>query len=324
MARPVSRAVFDDIDALNAPLAAVELEEGAKKSSFINPFLPYLGSYRCGDNLAQELIPEQLGKMREPRQLVLNKSCPLYQAGRKFQAKHGILEESFQNWKELLCGCLDFLVILLLNPSNSDKLGYEQMMQQSPTLAWLEENLKVIRLEIRDVIVIDTFPMVPDKLLDSKMFMDNWFELVADSLELTRTCLRHIQPQILISCQCCSKPGNKRWGRLGDFRATELSSSEAGAPQELVKTDVIQHNKKMKEILEKLLTRVLGPFGQWKERRVAEQIESARREVILVKKGVGDGIKALINQMQLVEEWRRQMKGWAGEMEDIMADECRG
>ncbi|KAL4935381.1 hypothetical protein BDV06DRAFT_217470 [Aspergillus oleicola] len=298
MAPLVSHAVFDDVDALNAPLAAVELE-GMKEPSRINPFLSHLDSHCYVDDLVRNLIPYQLGKK-----------------------KYGISEESFQNWKELLCGWLGFPVILLLNPSESDKLGHKQMIQQSPALKWLEENLKVIRLELRDVIVMDMFPMVTDKLLKSKGFAEDASELAADSFELTLTCLRYIQPQ-------------------------ELASSEAGAQLELVKTvdvdgyqmlvvqgvhpqNVIQYNEKMEKVLKKLLTRVLGPFGQWKEQQVAEWRESARREVILVKEGVRDGMRALMKQMQLfehicgqggrsgmelsvaakrVEEWRKQMEG---------------
>ncbi|KAL4948762.1 hypothetical protein BDW69DRAFT_198625 [Aspergillus filifer] len=236
MARPVPHAVFDDVDALNAPLAVVGLE-GVKKPSCVNPFLPYLGPYPC-------------------------------------------------NWKELLCGWLDFPIILLLNPSESDKLGYEEMIQQTPTL----------ELELRDVIVMDTFPMVTNEMRMSKQY------------GLTLTCLRYIQPEILISCQCCSKVTNDKWGFFGDHRAEELSSSKAGARQELVKTvdidghQILAYNTEMEEVLKKLLTKVLGPFGRWKEQRVAKLRESARREVILVQEGVRDGMRALIKQMQLFKQ----------------------
>ncbi|GLA33104.1 hypothetical protein AnigIFM63326_002383 [Aspergillus niger] len=234
--------------------------------------------------------------------------------GRQFQVKHGISEASFQNWKELLCGWLDFPVILLLNPSPFDVLGYEQMVQQSPTLGWLEKNLEVLKLKLHDVIVMDTFPMVTDILLESKRFAEDLSELVTDSFELTWTCLRYIQPQIVISCQCSSKARNEKWGSSGGLRAEELSSSEAGARQELVKMMnvdghhmfVVQHNQMMEGVLKKLFTKVLGPFGRWKERRLAERRETARAEVILVKESVRDGMKSLMKQMQLFNQIRRQ------------------
>jgi hypothetical protein len=250
----------------------------------------------------------------------------------------------------LLCGWLDFPVILLLNPSPFDDLEYEDMVQQSPTLGWLEENLELLKLELRDVIVLDTFPMVTDELLESKVLLDDWFELVADSFELTLTCLRFIRPRILVSCQCCSKAINKKWGSFGDIRAAQLCSSEAGARQELVKTveiyghrmlvvqgvhpqNVVQYNHKMEGVLKTLFTKVFGPFGQWKDTRVTEQREAERREVVLAQEGIRDGMTVLLKQMHLfeqicrhksgieltvavgrVKEWQKQMENWAREM----------
>ncbi|KAL4924634.1 uncharacterized protein BDV17DRAFT_284571 [Aspergillus undulatus] len=336
------------------PDSPVNLEEDAENPSRVNPFASYLvgGSFCFVDDLARKIIPERLSRLRQIHQLVVNESCPLYRVGREFQKKHEVPETSFQNWKELLCGWLEFPVILLLNPSPFDVLGYEQMVQQSPTLGWMEKSLEVMKLGLRDVIVMDMFPMVTVELLKTKR--EDWFELVADSFEVTLTCLRYIRPEILISCQCSSKTVNQIWQSFENLKAEELSSSEAGARQELVKTvdvdgheilvvqgvhpqNVVQYNQEMERVLKKLFTKVLGPFGQWKERRVAERREAARREVILAKEGVRDGMRVLIKQMQLfeqicgqdgrnriellaaakrVEEWRKQIEGWAGEMDD--------
>ena len=138
-------------------------------------------------------------------QPMLNESCPLYHIRQEFQKKYGILEASFQNWKELLCGWRNFPVILLLNPSSFDVLGYEQMAQQLPTLRWLKKNLEVLKLELCDVIIMDMFPMVMNELLESKVFMEDWSDLVVDVFKLTWMCLQYIQLQIVLLCQCCSK-----------------------------------------------------------------------------------------------------------------------
>jgi hypothetical protein len=279
------------------------------------------------DDLARTLIPDLLGSLQKTRRLDLNETCLIYIAGRKFQEKYGISEASFQNWIKLLCGWLDFPVILLLNPSPFDDLEYEEMVQQSPTLGWLEENLNMLKLELPDVIVLDTFPMVTNKLLESKVFSDDRFDLVADSFELTLTCLRSIQPQILVSCQCCSKAEDETWGPFGDIRAAELCSSEAGARQELVKTveiyghrmlvvqgvhprNVVQYNQKTEGVLKTLFTKVFGPFGQWKDTRVTEQ-----REVVLAQHGIRDGMTVLLKQMHQFEPICRHKKvPWSREV----------
>ncbi|RDH26790.1 hypothetical protein BDQ94DRAFT_164198 [Aspergillus welwitschiae] len=337
----VSHAKVDHVDALTGRLAAVELkeEEEARNPRCFNLFAPYLeeGSPRFVEHLTRKLIPKRLSSLRQIHQLLVDESCPLYRAGREFQVKHGISEASFQNWKELVCGWLDFPVILLLNPSPFDVLGYEQMFQKSPTLGWLEKNLEVMKLELHNVIVVDTFQMVSDELLESKRSAEDRSELVTDSLEHRWTCLRYIPLQIVISCQCSSKARNEKWESSGGLRAEELSSSEAGARQELVKMMDVDGHQMMEGVLKKLFTKVLGTFGRWKERRLAKRREAARAEVILVKESVRDGMKLLMKQMQLfgqicrqeckkdaelseaakrVEEWRKQIEDWAGEMDD--------
>lgn len=340
----------DDVDTLNGRIASVKLEEKENSSRIngSNPFAPYLksGSLCSVNDLARMLIPKHLSSLQQTRLLEIDETCPIYVAGRKFQEKHGISEASFQNWLQLLCGYLDFPVILLLNPSRFDDLEFEEMVTRSSTLLWLRENLEILKLEMPDVIVLDTFPMITDELLASKQFLEDWSELVADSFKLTWTCLRCIRPRILISCQCCSKPVDKTWGLFGDIRAMELCSSEAAARQELVKSvdvhghrmlvvqgvhpqNVVQHNLKMEGVLKTLLTKVLGPFGQWKERQVTERREAAQREVVLAR----DGMTVLLKQMDFfeqicrhkneieltvavgrVKEWRKQIENWAREM----------
>ncbi|KAJ5917534.1 hypothetical protein N7466_011088 [Penicillium verhagenii] len=172
MLNPVSVAIDDDVDTLNGRIASVKLderEENPGRIKQINPFVPYLenGSLRLVDDLARTLMPKHLSGLQKTRWLEINESCPIYVAGRKFQIKYGISEASFQNWIKLLCGYLDFPVILLLNPSGFDVSEYEEMVQQSPTLLWLKDNLEILNLELHDVIVLDTFPMVTDGLSES-------------------------------------------------------------------------------------------------------------------------------------------------------------
>ncbi|RAL17769.1 uncharacterized protein BO97DRAFT_419996 [Aspergillus homomorphus CBS 101889] len=222
------------------------------------------------------------------------------------------------------------------------------MVQLSPTLGWLKENLELMKPGLRDMIAMDTYPMITDGSLVSR----GSAELVADSFERTLKCLQYIHPQILILCQCCSKAGDEKWGSFSHPKAEELCSSEACARQEQVKTvdvyghqmlvvhevhlqDVVQYNQETEEVLNTIFTMVLGPFGQWKDRRLTVQREAARREYVMVKEGVREGMRGLIRQMQLfehicgqearngvlskatkrVEEWRKQMESWAKEMD---------
>lgn len=124
---------------------------------------------------------------------------------------------------------MDIPVLLLLNPSSFDVLSYEHMVRQSPTLRWLEETLRAMKLELCEMIVVDMFPMVPDELQRLKKFEDEWYDLVANAFELTLKCLLYIRPRILISCQCCTKSGNEKWGGFGHATARELCSLEAHA-----------------------------------------------------------------------------------------------
>lgn len=112
-----------------------------------------------------------------------------------------------------------------------------------------------------------------------------------------------------------------------DIRAHQVLVVQGVHPQNMV-----QYNPQMEGILKSLLRKVLTPFGQWKERRLA-----AQEGVAMVTESVRDGMKMLMRQMQLykqicgqedgdgislavgverMDEWWQQIQEWAREMND--------
>ncbi|RAL07955.1 uncharacterized protein BO97DRAFT_332040, partial [Aspergillus homomorphus CBS 101889] len=307
-----------------------------------NHFTPYLEQRRV-DNLTRETIIPYLAELQGTRRLEIDESTRPYQEGREFQRKYGISEESFQNWKRLLSGWLGFPAILLLNPTRFDDLSFEKMVENSPTLQWTQKTLQDMELELDDVIVLDTFPMVTDKLLKIKRLQGAHVELVQDSFRLTLTCLRHIRPQVLVSCQCCSRAGNETWGVVMNKKADELCSSGLAAKDELVKEVeigdhmmqvvqgvhpqyVVQYNEAMEDVLQRLFRKVFKPFGKWKKQRLM-----AWKELTTISEIVKSSMESLLKQMKLyqqicgrvgeayapgavmvkqMEEWESVVDGW--------------
>ncbi|KAL2782607.1 hypothetical protein BJX66DRAFT_345686 [Aspergillus keveii] len=221
------------------------------------------------------------------------------------------------------------------------------MVESSPTLQWTQNTLQGIGLQLNDVIVLDTFPMVTDKLLEIKRLQGAHVELVQDSFRLTLACLRHIRPQVLVSCQCCSKAGNETWGAVLNKKADELCSSVAAAQDGLVKLVeighhkmqvaqgvhpqyVVQHNEEMEDVLQGLFRKVFQPFGKWKQQRLV-----AREELAMTSEILKSGMGSLLKQMKLyqqicgrvgegyvpgavmvkqMEEWESVVEGWIAQM----------
>ncbi|RMZ46294.1 hypothetical protein AFCA_012216 [Aspergillus flavus] len=270
-----------------------------KNTGGFNPFLPYLVASAGEPNpeqtiekLTRDVIPQQLAELQKPRRFILNETDDLYLQGRRFQKKWGISEEGFNNWKSLLLGWVEFPAILLLNPSPWDHLPFDEMVDESPTLSWLQKTLKELQLQLEDVIILDTFPMLRDKLRDDtlrQMGPARRDELARESFALTRASLALIQPRVLVSCQCCTRPGNDRWGffnndelaeqlcssgvraRSRQVRELDLSGHKMHVVQGMHPQYVMEREPTQKEVLVELFTQVFRPFGMWQSRRAAMQ-----------------------------------------------------
>jgi hypothetical protein len=112
------------------------------------------------------------------------------------------MEKACPTTSHLLCGVLNFLVILLLNPSGWDYLPWDRMIQNLPTLAWIQEVLGRWGFTLRYIIVIDAVPLLTDQKLDvTEHIQFGFFNIMAPLLHSedvsdhlkhqTRTLFRH-------------------------------------------------------------------------------------------------------------------------------------
>lgn len=179
---------------------------------------------------------------------------------------------------------------MLLNPSPWDHLLFHEMAYRSTTLSWSRNILAENGLR-PDVIFFDAFPMLRDDLRDNalkRMGPAKLEELARESFALTRASLALIRPQVLISCQCCTKLGHERWGFFDDVLARQFCSSVEWAKSGRVqRVDVgghwmhvvkgihpqyvVQRKPNLERVLAGLFTRVFKSFGEWQSRRAAMQ-----------------------------------------------------
>lgn len=300
------------------------------------------------EKLTQEMIPKRLAELQKPRRFKLDETDDLCIQGRQFQKKWDIPEEGFNNWKALLSGWLEFPAILLLNPSPWDHLPFDEMVDKSPTLSWLQETLAELQLQLDDVIILDTFPMLQDDLRDdtlSQMGPAKRDELARESFALTRASLALIQPRVLVSCQCCTRPENDRWGffnndelaeqlcssgvraRSRQVRELDLSGHQMQVVQGMHPQYVIQREPAQEEVLVELFAQVFRPFGMWQSRRVAMQQTLCDAGAVLLGLVVllqrqmklygqlcgqaGSGVEGPL-AAEHVEELRKQLAEWEG------------
>lgn len=220
----------------------VEVEPGQD-----SPFKAYLQeesgerSVWSVDELARDVIPQHLAQLRQTRRFLFNNTDDLYTRARGFQERYGVSEASFLNWRELLSGWMDFPAVLLPNPSDWDHLPPDEMIEISPTLSWMRDALQQTQLTLADVIILDTFPMVTNDLLESVDQKDRQ-ELVRDCFTLALECLRYVRPRLLISCQCSAKTDYEQWGVFNDELGHNLCSSVPRAQLQRVQTvDIGRH-----------------------------------------------------------------------------------
>lgn len=311
-------ADVDLTDPLTGTLEHLSLETSSETRGVdpepvgFNPFEVYLQQNTVEqqpqfiEHLVQDVIQPQIEGLRRCRRFELRDSHVLYDRARQFQERWGVSEASFSNFCQLLSGCLEFPSILLLNPSPLDHLPFDEMLEESTTLLWVQDVLQPMRLTIQDIIVFDTFPMVTDDSMD-RLSEEDQRRFAQEAFDLTLCCFRSIQPQILISCQCSTQSSNYRWWFVDHTVARSLCSSVNNARAQRVRTvhvdthpvHVVQGfhpsyvakmlrcnaGMDLDSTLQGIFERVFRPYGQWKLGRDATERE-LQGSVTLVRAGL--------------------------------------
>ncbi|KAL4744733.1 hypothetical protein BDW72DRAFT_187924 [Aspergillus terricola var. indicus] len=187
---------------------------------------------------------------------------------------------------------MEFPAVMLLNPSPLDHIPFQDMVEMSDTLSWLQETLAGMHLSIDDVIIFDMFPMLRKDLLEAteQEGRAKRDELVQESFALTRASLALVRPRVLISCQCCTKPDNETWGFFDNKLARQLCSSLEGARTGRIQrldvdehqiqvvhgihpNYVLKHRPELESVLLSRFAQIFKPYGVWKSRRAATEQE---------------------------------------------------
>lgn len=199
-----------------------------------NPFQEFFDALQNVNEL-QSLVQDQLlPTLRNQQSLKrISPDDPFFQHARDIWERENWDGEGLSNYITLMCGFLAFPVIMLLNPSGVDYLPWDEMVDESPTLTWLQQVLQPLGFTLKEIIIIDVFSLLTDWKMDN-FPEDEKLRMVTEVFNLTDKFLRHFQPQIIISCQCSTKPSNDRWGIFDDPLALRLCSSVHGARNQKV------------------------------------------------------------------------------------------
>lgn len=135
-----------------------------------NPFQESLNGEPEQDQLERLIQGRLLPDLQRRQNLTrLSPNDPFFQDARDICEREGWNREGLSNYITLLCGAFNFPAILLLNPSGWDHLPWDEMVQNSPTLTWLQQTLEPWGFTLRDIIIIDAFPFLADR----KMAMES-------------------------------------------------------------------------------------------------------------------------------------------------------
>ncbi|OQE70408.1 hypothetical protein PENNAL_c0117G07405 [Penicillium nalgiovense] len=270
----------------------------------LNPFQDLLDLHQDQDQieayLRQHLQPYLDGCQTLER---LAPDNPFFQQVRDFWEKEGLEGNGLSNYIDLLCGILNFPPILLLNPSNWDRLALDDMISNSPTLSWLQDTLESFGFTLRDIVIIDMFPLLTDRKLNS-IEEEERSRLCNEAFNLTVSFFRQFQTPVAISCQCSTRRGHARWDIVDHPLADQLSSSVYKARGRQVTRvrldDQIIHVAQgfhpmheyaknvhirldLEQVLRGLLSALYEPCEDWRIRRRQHyegEIDEAAKEVI--------------------------------------------
>ncbi|CAG8908209.1 unnamed protein product [Penicillium egyptiacum] len=141
--------------------------------------------------------------------------------------------ERFENFQRLLCGTRTFPCILLLNPKD-EHLPFDEMVEKTATLTWLEDALDEMSLGLDDVIIMDLFPMLTNEWLDEHP--DKRDQVIPEMFELILDFIREFKPPTILSCQCF-RPfpfQHKHWGSFRHAMLPKLCSTMESAEYQKV------------------------------------------------------------------------------------------
>lgn len=271
----------------------------------LNPFQELLDLHQGQDQveayLRQHLQPYLDGCRTLER---LSPDNPFFQHARDFWEKEGFEGNGLSNYTDLLCGILNFPPILLLNPSNWDYLALDDMIRKSPTLSWLQDTLESFGFTLRDIVIIDIFPLLTDQNLNT-IEEGERRRLCNEAFNLTVNFFRQFQTPVVISCQCSTRRGHARWDLVDHPLADQLSSSVHKArgqqvtrvrlddqiihvaqgfhPMHIEYEKDVHKRLDLEQVLRGLLGSLYEPCEDWRIRRRQHyegEIDEAAKEVI--------------------------------------------
>jgi len=193
----------------------------------LNPFLissADLQQPQTFRDLLANLLQPALNKQKDATQIL--PTHPFFDQVRTFWQKYGWPLQRFENYRRLLCGILNFPCILLLNPKN-DHLMFDEMVQKTRILLWLQDTLNEMDLCLDDIIIMDLFPMLTNEWLDQHP--DEREEAIREAFDLTIDFIQEFKIRTILSCQCFAPFQHPRWGDFSHTVADGLRSSMIGA-----------------------------------------------------------------------------------------------
>lgn len=301
-------------DALGRRLGTLSLRdrtvpEGSTPPQAVNPFEELLNASRQRNQLEALLEDYLLPRLQTQRQIRrITPDNPFFHRARDIWERRSWDGEGLSNYITLLCGILNFPAILLLNPSRWDYLPWDQMIQESPTLTWIQEILGRWGFTLRDIIIIDAVPLLTDQRMDAMDDADKE-QFANEVFNLTVEFIRQFDVPVMISCQCATNPSQHRWGIINHPFAAQLCSSVRGARRQNVATISLQERT----------IRVIQGFHPMHIERTEDPAARSRLNDVL--RGRFDAL------FQPCADWQAQRRREREECEESLnsaADEVRG
>ncbi|KJZ69300.1 hypothetical protein HIM_11313 [Hirsutella minnesotensis 3608] len=175
------------------------------------------------------VLKPYLSATRELEFVTKDHAC--FEPVKRVREKWNIGDAPYINFVELLCGCLQFPLILLQNPSKRHTESFESM-QTCPTIRWISRKLDGMGLELKQVSVLDICSLFSDDDLEQMSAHDRKCAR-EDAYKMTEDVLKILRPQVIVCCQCKTRgvysQGKCTWPPAENKLANDLCSNVAEA-----------------------------------------------------------------------------------------------
>ncbi|EFQ99280.1 hypothetical protein MGYG_02293 [Nannizzia gypsea CBS 118893] len=288
-ARPSSKV---SIDELSSALNSLALPDDEQEP--VNQFHKFLHKNADLVDFVANVIDPSVSN-QQAAHIDLDAYVPHVQ---RFCARWQVSKRAEQNHLKLANGLRNIPCILLQNPTRTHDMAFDDMVENTATLRYLQDSLDDNGLSLDDVIILDAIPLLTDRDL-YRLSTDERRIALFEASELTRRFIRINKVSVIVSLQCATQNNAKydgissflrelgsstKWARMETVMKTSIDGRalyvvQGFHPGHIIRTYKPDLRIKRERILQNILEQVYSPYAEWISEMAREEFSKSRKRL---------------------------------------------